>query len=142
MHVFYMNEDNITGKKGEYEIITKLMNEGFPVYVPTLDIHGVDCIIKNKHGRLIEIQIKTRIEGEGYNKEFVIRREFKPHKDFFICCYLIDKKKVWFIPSFVFAKLCRKENGSHILTMNLENEKELTQYRDEHGFRTLNLEMP
>jgi hypothetical protein len=135
------NGESITGKEGEYKVITKLMREGFPVYVPTLDVHGVDCVIKNKHGRLIEIQIKTRT-GESFNKEFVIKREFIPNKDFFVCCYLIDKDDIWFIPSFVFSKLCNRENGSCILTMNLENEKELTGYRGERGFYTLNLEMP
>ena len=132
----------ITGKKGEYDIITKLMSEDFIVYTPVLDMNGVDCVVKNKHSRLIEIQIKTRNKGEGYNKEFVIKREFKPHKDFFICCYLIDKDEFWFIPSFVFQKLCRKENGCSILTMDLENEKELTGYRKERGFYMLNQEEP
>lgn len=131
---------SITGKKGEYEIITKLMSEGFLVYTPVLDIDGVDCVVKNEHGRLIEIQIKTRNKGEGYNKEFVIRRELKPNKNFFICCYLIDENEYWFIPSYVFAKLSKKENGCHILTMDLQNEKELTGYRKERGFYTLNKE--
>jgi hypothetical protein len=135
------NGESITGKEGEYKIISKLMNEGFPVYVPVLDVHGVDCVIKNKHGRLIEIQIKTRIEGDGYNKEFVIRREFTPHKDFFICCYLMDKDEFWFVPSFVFMQLCNKDNGCYTLTMNLDNERKLLQYRKERGFSTLNVEI-
>lgn len=132
--------NSIIGKKGEYDIITKLMSEGFHVYTPVLDIDGVDCVVKNKQGRLIEIQIKTRNKGEGYNKDFVIKRELKPNKDFFICCYLIDEDEFWFIPSFVFMKLCRKENGCCILTMDLQNEKELTGFRKERGFYMLNRE--
>ena len=133
--------NSITGKKGEYEIITKLMSAGFMVYTPVLDIDGVDCIIKNELGRLIEIQIKTRIKGDGYNKDFVIKRELNPHKDFFICCYLINTNEnsndVWFIPSFKFQKLAKRENGHTILTMNLENEKELLGYKDDRGLRVL-----
>lgn len=132
--------NSITGKKGEYEIITKLMSEGFIVYTPVLDIDGVDCVVKNEHGRLIEIQIKTRIKGEGFNKEFVIKRDLKPNKNFFICCYLIDEGEYWFIPSYLFLKLCKKENGSYILIMDLNNEKELTGYRKERGFYMLKKE--
>ena len=135
-----MENSAITGKKGEYDIITKLMSEGFIVYTPVLDMDGVDCVVKNKHGRLIEIQIKTRTKGEGFNKDFIIKREFKPHKDFFICCYLIDSDEFWFIPSFVFSKLCKRENGCCILTMDIQTEKELTGFRKERGFYTLNKE--
>jgi hypothetical protein len=128
----------ITGKRGEYEVIGKLMQEGFIVYTPVLDCDGVDCVIKNEKGRLIEIQIKTRNKGEGYNKQFIIKRELNCSLDFFICCYLIDTKEIWFIPSFTFKKLSEpNENGWNVLTMNFENEKELLGYKGERGFRII-----
>lgn len=136
----FNNNNSITGKKGEYEIIAKLMSEGFIVYTPVLDIDGVDCVIKNDNNRLMEIQIKTRNKGEGYNKDFIIRRELRPHKDFFICCYLIDDNDYWFIPSFKFLELCKKENGCYILTMNTQTESELTKYRKDRGIYCLKQE--
>ena len=129
--------NSITGKKGEYQIITKLMSEGFMVYTPVLDIDGVDCIIKNEQGRLIELQIKTRTKGDSYNKEFIIKRKLNPNKDFFICCYFIDTNEIWFIPSFKFQKLSKKENGNTSLMMNFEAEKELLGYKDDRGLRGL-----
>lgn len=139
-----MNEEftAITGKRGEYEIIGKLMQEGFIVYTPVLDYDGVDCIIKNERGRLIELQVKTRNKGEAYNKQFVIKRQLKRDINFFICCYLIDTKEVWFIPSYLFQKLSIFEEGKTILTMNLETEKELLSYKDERGIKVLKNEEP
>jgi len=132
----------ITGKRGEYQIIGKLMQEGFIVYTPVLDCDGVDCVIKNEKGRLIEIQIKTRNKGEGYNKQFIIKRPLKCDVNFFICCYLLDKEEVWFIPPYLFQKLSTIENGSTILTMDLEKEKELLSYKGERGIMVLKNEEP
>ncbi len=140
-----MNEEPsaITGKGGVYEVIGKLMQEGFIVYAPILDIDGVDCVIKNDKGRLIELQIKTRNKGDSYNKQFIVRRQLKCNINFFICCYLIDTKDIWFIPSYKFQKLSiTNENGWTVLTMNLETEKELLGYKDERGFKVLNNEEP
>src|SRR3989344_6068327 len=82
-------EGQITGKRGEYRVIGKLMESGFTVYVPILDIEGIDCIIKNDTGRLIEIQIKTRNKKDSDNRQFKLK-SLRPHKDLFICCYMID----------------------------------------------------
>ena len=132
-----MNEKAITGKQGEYEVIIKLMSEGFLVYTPVLDIDGVDCIIKNDKGRLMELQIKTRNKGDGYNKQFIVKRQLECNLNFFICCYIIDTGEIWYIPSYVFQKLSKNENGSTILTMDLETERELLGYKGERGILVL-----
>lgn len=48
------------GKRVEYNLIGKMLMEGFDVYVPLVDDHGVDCIIKKEDGTFIEVQIKAR----------------------------------------------------------------------------------
>lgn len=48
------------GKRIEYTIIGDLLMEGFDVYVPLVDDHGVDCIVKKGDGKYVEIQIKAR----------------------------------------------------------------------------------
>jgi hypothetical protein len=35
-----------------------MIMEGLDVYLPLVDDHGVDCIIKRENGTFIEIQIK------------------------------------------------------------------------------------
>ena len=48
------------GKRVEYNLIGKMLMEGLDVYVPLVDDHGVDCVIKKEDGTFIEVQIKAR----------------------------------------------------------------------------------
>ena len=48
------------GKRMEYKLIGDMLIEGIDCYVPLVDDHGVDCVIKKEDGTLIEIQIKAR----------------------------------------------------------------------------------
>ena len=38
------------GKRIEYNLIGRMLMDGLDVYVPLVDDHGVDCIVKNKRG--------------------------------------------------------------------------------------------
>ena len=48
------------GKRMEYNLVGQMLMEGLDVYLPLVDDHGVDCIIKKNDGTFIEIQIKAR----------------------------------------------------------------------------------
>lgn len=127
----------ITGKRGEYMVIGKLLEKGFTVYTPVADIEGIDCIIRNEKNRLIEIQIKTRNENDEGDKQFRVKN-LKPNKDFFIACYLIDKDALWIIPSFTFKKYSFSINDEvFALPMNISNKRELSKYKDELGLELL-----
>jgi hypothetical protein len=132
-------ENIVTGKRGEYIVVGKFLEKGFTVYTPVADIEGIDCIVRNDNNRLIEIQIKTRNKREGYNKQFRVKN-FKPHKDFFICCYMIDTDELWTIPSFVFYKNSfLNKFGNRGLLMNIKKERELSKYKDNIGLELLKL---
>ena len=118
-------------------VIGKLLEKGFTVYTPVADIEGIDCIIRNEKERLIEIQIKTRNENDDIDKQFRVKN-LKPHKDFFIACYLIDKDALWIIPSFTFKKFSYSINNEiSALPMNISNKRELSKYKDELGLELL-----
>jgi hypothetical protein len=52
------------GKRIEYWIIGQMLKEGMDVYVPLVDDHAVDAIIrKEKDGSIALIQIKARSRG-------------------------------------------------------------------------------
>ena len=57
----------------------------------------------------------------------------------FICCYLLDTKDFWFIPSNMYLERSRlvKENNRSILTMDLENERKLLECNKERGLELL-----
>lgn len=48
------------GKRMEYNLVGKMLMEGLDVYLPLVDDHGVDCVIKRENGTFIEVQIKAR----------------------------------------------------------------------------------
>ena len=49
------------GKRMEYKLIGDMLMEGLDCYVPLVDDHGVDCVIKKDDGTFIEVQIKLFI---------------------------------------------------------------------------------
>ena len=42
------------------DMVGKMLMEGLDVYLPLVDDHGVDCVIKRENGTFIEVQIKAR----------------------------------------------------------------------------------
>lgn len=51
------------GKRIEYKIISELLVNDFDVFIPLVDDHGVDCVVKNSkdtESQYKEIQIKAR----------------------------------------------------------------------------------
>jgi len=43
-------ETQRTGKQGEFAVIGELLRQGFDVYLPVIDIHGIDCVIRTPTG--------------------------------------------------------------------------------------------
>jgi hypothetical protein len=134
------NHSMITGKRGEYMVIGKLLEKGLTVYTPVADIEGIDCIIQNDKKRLIKIQIKTRNKNEEESKQFIINN-FEPDSDLFICCYLIDIDELWVIPSIVFYRMSYLDEirGKRTLSMSLANQRDLSKYKDNLGLELLRL---
>jgi hypothetical protein len=94
------------GKQGELMVIGELLKRGFDVYLPAVDIGGIDCIIKTETGYK-EIQIKTR---ESAKILLFDVKNFTPRDNFFIICYnLKEPDTFWIIPSKVF-----KENSQFL----------------------------
>jgi hypothetical protein len=48
------------GKRIEYWIIGKMLKEGLDVYIPLVDDHAVDAIVKREDGSTALVQIKAR----------------------------------------------------------------------------------
>lgn len=48
------------GKRIEYWVIGRMLKEGMDVYVPLVDDHAVDAIVRRKDGSIAAVQIKAR----------------------------------------------------------------------------------
>ncbi len=100
------------GKRMEYNLIGKMLMEGLDVYLPLVDDHGVDCVIKKEDGTFIEIQIKARSNGviDGDAALFsAITHE--PTKNFYFVFYSERMKTMWIMSSKEFLDECITNNS-------------------------------
>jgi len=119
--------NNLTfGKICEYRIISELLREGFEVFLPTIDNRGVDCIIKNRHGHYIEIQIKGRQPRDIFNI-----KPFMPKDNYFFILIPSDQK-TYIVPS---LKISEWLNGRPKFRLSRQLR---TEY--EENYASLNLE--
>ncbi len=96
------------GKRMEYYLIGEMLMEGLDCYVPLVDDHGVDCVIKKEDGTFIEIQIKARSNEvkEGDAALFsAITHEFT--EKFYFVFYSERMKKKWIMSSEEFLNECQ-----------------------------------
>ena len=115
-------ETQRTGKEGELRVIGELLKRGFDIYVPLIDVRGIDCIIKTDVGYK-EIQIKTRELAKTLLFDV---KEFIPRDNFFIICYNIKEPETfWVIPSKIFKENAQvlKKYGRLRLILGDEDSK-------------------
>ena len=96
------------GKRMEYYLIGKMLMEGLDCYVPLVDDHGVDCIIKKHDGTFVEVQIKARSRDvtDGDAALFAaISHEFRPNFYFVFFSERLDNT-MWILSSEEFLKEC------------------------------------
>ena len=90
------------GKRMEYNLVGQMLMEGLDVYLPLVDDHGVDCVIKREDGTFIEIQIKARSNEVAFGDAALfaaITHELTPN--FYFVFYFHD------ITSFSFANISK-----------------------------------
>ncbi len=100
------------GKRMEYSLIGKMLMEGLDVYLPLVDDHGVDCVIKKEDGTFIEIQIKARsnevIDGDAALFSAITH---EPTKNFYFVFFSERMKMMWILSSEEFLKECVTNNS-------------------------------
>ena len=101
------------GKRMEYNLVGQMLMEGLDVYLPLVDDHGVDCVIKKDDGTFIEIQIKARSSEvtDGDAALFAaITHKLTPN--FYFVFYSERLKTMWIMSSEEFLNECvTNQNG-------------------------------
>ncbi len=112
------------GKRMEYNLVGKMLMEGLDVYLPLVDDHGVDCVIKKDNGTFIEVQIKARSSevADGDAALFAaITHELTPN--FYFVFYSERLNLMWIMSSEEFLSECvtnktGKNAGKHSIWFN------------------------
>lgn len=126
-----MEPTQIVGKLGEHLVITELLKRGLDVYLPVVDIHGIDAIIRIDRGKYLDVQIKTR-KKITRNRELIDVGKLKARENLFIVAYFIQNDSYWIFPSKVFRDNAYyfKKLDKHRLILNEKNKEKLAQYKD------------
>ena len=112
------------GKRMEYYLVGQMLMEGLDVYLPLVDDHGVDCIIKKPDGMFIEVQIKARsnkVTPGDAGLFAAITHECTPNFYFVFFSERLDS--MWIMSSEEFLQECvtnktGKNAGSHSIWFN------------------------
>ena len=95
------------GKRMEYKLVGDMLMEGLDCYLPLIDDHGVDCVIKKSDGTFIEVQIKARSKTvkDGDAALFAaIYHDYTPN--FYFVFYSERLDSMWIMSSEEFLKEC------------------------------------
>ncbi|MDD9798457.1 MAG: hypothetical protein OXT03_05065 [Alphaproteobacteria bacterium] len=90
------------GKRIEYWIVGLLLEEGFDVFVPVVDDQAIDAIIRNRDGKIIDLQIKARSKSKtkiGNGAIFAALNHPKLRKNYYFLFYAERLNKIWLMSS-------------------------------------------
>lgn len=89
------------GKRIEYWIIGRMLKEGMDVYVPLVDDHAVDAIVKRNDGTIAQIQIKARSGNcaEGDAALFAAIPHPEERHDYWFVFYSERMDRIWILSS-------------------------------------------
>lgn len=105
------------GKRIEYWVIGRMLKEGLDVYVPLVDDHAVDAIVKRHDGSTALIQIKARskdvIPGDAALFAAIPHEVVRP--DYWFVFYSERMDMTWLMTSEEFDELAVKnKTGKNI----------------------------
>jgi len=94
------------GKRIELFIISRMLKEGMDVYVPLVDDHAVDAVVRRKDGSIAQIQIKARsqdvIPGDAALFAAIPHPEERP--DYWFIFYSERMDATWIMTSQEFIR--------------------------------------
>lgn len=129
------------GKRMEYKLVGDMLMEGLDCYLPLVDDHGVDCVIKKSDGTFIEVQIKARSKTvkDGDAALFAaIYHDYTPN--FYFVFYSERLDLMWIMSSDEFLKECvtnktGKNTGKRSIWFNGNKTNKQTGVKEEYCYQ-------
>jgi len=112
------------GKRMEYSIVSRMLMKGLDCYMPLVDDHGVDCVVKKSDGTFIEIQIKARSsEVKDGDAALFAAIEHQLTPNYYFVFYSERLDATWIMSSEEFLQECAtnktgKNAGKHTIWLN------------------------
>lgn len=127
------------GKRMEYFIVGRMLKEGLDVYMPLVDDHAVDAIVKRGDGSMALIQIKARssdvLAGHAALFAGIPHTEIRPNYWFIFYSERMDT--TWLMSSEEFKDEARanvqgKHEGKYTMLFNGRKKDRVTGHFHEH----------
>lgn len=107
------------GKAIEHKVASEMMREGFEVYLPIADDHGVDLVARTPAGNIVEIQVKALSQVARGGLFAAINHT--PRSNFYFVFYLEKLDKTWILSSADFVKMASQvKTGKNIGKYSLD----------------------
>lgn len=88
------------GKRMEYYVISKMLEQGLDVYIPLVDDFGIDAVIRKKDRTFVEIQIKARSSDVKFGDAALfsgLTHELR--ENYYFVFYSHRMKRTWILSS-------------------------------------------
>ena len=104
------------GKRIEYWIIGLMLKEGMDVYIPLVDDHAVDAIVRRKDGTIALVQIKARSKTVVFGDAALYAAIPHEHRDdYWFVFYSERLDSIWLMKSEEFIEeSVQNKNGKNI----------------------------
>ena len=109
------------GKRMEYFVISKMLEQGLDVYIPLVDDFGIDAVVRKKDGSFIELQIKARSNDAIFGDAALfsaITHEVRPN--YYFVFYSQRMNKTWILSSQEFVDAAyRNKTGKNVAKLSI-----------------------
>ncbi len=93
------------GKRMEFYVVGLMLKEGLDVYLPLVDDHAIDAVVKRPDGRFVEVQIKARSNTVTFGDAALFAALVHEHRlNYWFVFYSERMDKIWIMSSKEFLK--------------------------------------
>jgi len=122
------------GKRMEYFVISKMLEQGLDVYIPLIDDFAIDAVVRKRNGSFIELQIKARSKDVKFGDAALFAAiSHEPRENYYFVFYSHRLDKMWIMSSADFIKesvqnKTGKNKGKRSIWFNGKNTKTKTEH--------------
>jgi hypothetical protein len=104
------------GKRIEYWIIGRMLKEGMDLYVPLVDDHAVDAIVRRPNGSIALIQIKARSRDVSFGDAALFSAIEHDHREHYWFVFYSERLDLtWVLTSEEFVALAvQNKSGKNV----------------------------
>jgi len=122
------------GKRMEYFVISKMLEQGLDVYIPLIDDNAIDAIIRKHDGAFVEIQIKARSKDVSFGDAALFAAINHDHRsNYYFVFYSHRLDNTWIMSSEEFiSEAVQNKSGKNIGKRSIWFNGRSTKNQTEH----------